>query len=152
MCSSDSILIRTCNKWQPMRSETFQRKISCTKTRCESDYITPQYEGHYPFTPVCPKFNTNYHVNNTRSPLLIIIWCIFSFLFIGQEPNTWHANDCLQKMVCSCVVPSKCVLLQIIFYSCVIGTTFSREKWLIAFLSCQEVIKIWKQTWWSNGI
>ena len=53
-------------------------------------------------------------------------------------------------MVCSCVVPSKRVLLQIIFCSCVIGTTFSREKWQIASLSCQEVIKIWKQSWWSN--
>ena len=53
-------------------------------------------------------------------------------------------------MVCSCVVPSKRVLLQIIFCSCVIGTMFSREKWQIASLSCQEVIKIWKQTWWST--
>ena len=53
-------------------------------------------------------------------------------------------------MVCSCVVPSKRVLLQIIFCSCVIGTTFSKEKWQIASLSCQEVIKIWKQSWWSN--
>ena len=42
-------------------------------------------------------------------------------------------------MVCSCVVPSKRVLLQIIFFSC--GTTFWREKWLIASLRCQEVIK-----------
>ena len=31
-------------------------------------------------------------------------------------------------MVCSCVVTSKRVLLQIIFCSCVIGTTSSREK------------------------
>ena len=31
-------------------------------------------------------------------------------------------------MVCSCVVPSKFVLLQIIFCSCVIGTTLSREN------------------------
>ena len=53
-------------------------------------------------------------------------------------------------MVCSCVVPSKRVLLQIILCSCIIGTTFWREKWQIASLSCQEAIKIWKQTWWSN--
>ena len=53
-------------------------------------------------------------------------------------------------MVCSCVVRSKRVLLQIIFCSCVIGTTFSREKWQITSLSCQKVIKIWKQSWWSN--
>ena len=49
-------------------------------------------------------------------------------------------------MVCSYVVPSKRVLLQIKFCSCVIGTTFSREKWQIASLSCQEVIKIRTQT------
>ena len=45
-------------------------------------------------------------------------------------------------MVCSCIVPSKHVLLQIIFCSCMIGTTFLREKWLITSLSSQEVIKI----------
>ena len=32
--------------------------------------------------------------------------------------------------------------LQIIFCSCVTGTTLSREKWQMASLSCQEVIKI----------
>ena len=80
----------------------------------------------------------------------IIIRCVFFFLSIGRESTTWPANNCLRIMVCSCVVPSKRVLLQIIFCSCVIGTTFSREKWQIASLSCQEVIKIWKQTWWSN--
>ena len=80
----------------------------------------------------------------------IIIRCVFFFLSIGREPTTWPANNCLRIMFCSYVVPSKRVLLQIIFCSCVIGTTFSREKWQIASQSCQEVIKIWKQTWWSN--
>ena len=51
-------------------------------------------------------------------------------------------------MICSCVVPFKRVLLQIIF--CSIGTTLSREKWQIASLSGQGVIKIWKQTWRSD--
>ena len=74
----------------------------------------------------------------------------FFFLSIGREPTTWPPNNCLQIMVCSCVVQSKRVLLQIIFCSCIIGTTFSRGKWQIASLSCQEMIKIWKQTWWSN--
>ena len=67
------------------------------------------------------------------------------FPSIGQEPTTL-----LQIMVCSCIVPSKCVLLQIIFCSCVIGSTISREKWQIASQCWQEVIEIWKQTWWSN--
>ena len=30
-------------------------------------------------------------------------------IFIGWEPTTWPANNCLQIMVCSCVVPSKSV-------------------------------------------
>ena len=76
---------------------------------------------------------------------------VFFFLSIGRESTTWPANNCLRIMVCSCVVPSKRVLLQIIFCSCVIGTTFSREKLQIASLSCQAVIKIWQQTWWSNN-
>ena len=80
----------------------------------------------------------------------IIIRCVFSSLPIGRESITWPANNCLQIMVCSCVVPSKRVLLQIIFCSCAIGTTFSREKWQVASLSCQEVIEIWKQSWKSN--
>ena len=81
---------------------------------------------------------------------LFIIRCVFFFLSIGRESTTWPANNCLRIMVCSCVVPSRRVLLRIIFCSCVIGTTFSREKLQIASLRCQEVIKIWKQTWWSN--
>ena len=80
----------------------------------------------------------------------IIIQCVFFFLSIGRESITWPANNCLQIMVCSCVVPSKRVLLQIIFCSCAIGTTFQREKWQTASLSCQEVFKIWKQSWWLN--
>ena len=75
----------------------------------------------------------------------IIIQCMFSSLLLDKNPP-----HCLQIMVCSCVVPSKCVLLQIIFCSCIIGSTFSREKWQIASQSWQEVIEIWKQTWWSN--
>ena len=85
-----------------------------------------------------------------RLRILLIIRCIFALLSTGRELTTWPKNNYLQIMVCSCVVPSKCVLLQIIFCSCVIGTTFSKEKWQIASLSCQEVIKIWKQSWWSN--
>ena len=46
---------------------------------------------------------------------LIIIRSKFFFLFIGREPTTWPANNCLQIMVCSCAMPSNCVWLQIIF-------------------------------------
>ena len=59
---------------------------------------------------------------------LIIIRSKFFFLFIGQEPTTWPANNCLQIMVCSCAMLSNCVWLQIIFCSCV------KETVLFAFL------------------
>ena len=59
---------------------------------------------------------------------LHIIWSKFFFLFIGWEPTTWPANNCLQIMVCSCAMPSNCVWLQIIFCSCV------KETVLFAFL------------------
>ena len=52
----------------------------------------------------------------------------FSSLSISRESITWPANNCLQIMVCSCIVASKCGLLQIIFCSCAIGTRFSRKK------------------------
>ena len=48
---------------------------------------------------------------------IIIITSIVFFLSIGWEPTTWPANNCLQLMVCSCVVPSKRVLLQIILWA-----------------------------------
>ena len=49
----------------------------------------------------------------------------FFFLFIGWEPTMWPANNCLQKMVCSCAMPSNCVWLQIIFCTCVKETVLS---------------------------
>ena len=67
------------------------------------------------------------------------------FRWPGAHHVTYkHQNGLLMRR------PSKRVFLQIIFCSCAIGTTFSWEKWQIATLSCHEVIKIWKQTWWSN--
>ena len=54
----------------------------------------------------------------------IIIQSKFFFLFIGREPTTWPANNCLQIMVCSCAMPSNCVWLQIIFCTCVKETVF----------------------------
>ena len=68
------------------------------------------------------------HLPCTGAMIEIIIWYSFFFPSIGQQPSTWPANNCLQIMICSCVVLSKHVLLQIIFCSCVIQTTFSREN------------------------
>ena len=49
----------------------------------------------------------------------LIIRSKFFFLFIGREPTTWPANNCLQIMVYSCATPSNCVWLQIISCVCV---------------------------------
>ena len=46
------------------------------------------------------------------------------FLFIGREPTTWPASNCLQIMVFSCAMSSNWVWLQIIFCS----------KWNLTFL------------------
>ena len=55
----------------------------------------------------------------------------FFFRFTtGRESNTWPANNCLQIMVCSSVIPSKCV----IFCLCVIVSTLLCEKWHHCFL------------------
>ena len=48
-----------------------------------------------------------------------IIRCNFSFLFIRHELITWPANNCQQKIICSCTMSLNCVRLQIIFCSCV---------------------------------
>ena len=44
----------------------------------------------------------------------IIIRCKCFFLFIGREPTTWPANNCIQIMVCSCAMSFKCFWLQIL--------------------------------------
>ena len=84
----------------------------------------------------------------------IIIRSKFFFLFIGREPTTWPANNCLQIMVCSCAMPSNSVWLQIIFCSCV------KETVLFSFLRSLlrengrslrfPRIFVKKQTRWSN--
>ena len=73
---------------------------------------------------------------------MIIIQCIFSFLFIDREPTTWPANSCLQISV----------LLQIIFCSCVIETTLLCENGR----SVPRAVRVWFDifSWskeqWSN--
>ena len=86
--------------------------------------------------------------------IYIIIRSKFFFLFIGREPTTWPANNCLQIMVCSCAMPSNSVWLQIKFCACV------KETVLFSFLRSLlrengrslrfPRIFIKKQTRWSN--
>ena len=64
--------------------------------------------------------------NKILTGIKIIIWCKFFFLFIGREPTTWPANNCLKIMACSCAMSSNCglsVWLQIMFCACVNETT-----------------------------
>ena len=74
--------------------------------------------------------------------MLIIIRSKFFFLFIGREPITWPANNCLQLMVCSCAMLSNNVWLQIIFCPCV--------KETVADCFTSQWYSLKKQTWWSN--
>ena len=96
---------------------------------------------------------------NTRREQIshITIRSKFFFLFIGREPTTWPANNCLQIMVCSCAMPSNCVWLQIIFCTCVKETVlFSflrsllRENGRSLRLPRIFILKKTIQTRWSN--
>ena len=79
--------------------------------------------------------NNNYYYHYLQSGtglqiMIITIWCIFSFLFIGRELTTWPENNCLQISV----------LLQIIFCSCVIE----------AMLSCENGGSVSPRVIWHN--
>ena len=78
------------------------------------------------------------------------------FFFIGREPTMWPANNCLQIMVCSCVMPSNHVWLQIIFCTCIKETVLLFFLWINC--SCIKMAEhftfrgysLKKQTRWSN--
>ena len=56
-------------------------------------------------------------------------------------------------MVCSCLVLSKCVLLQIIFCSCIIGTTFSSNpvpRVLVPLDKWSEKRELLEQPFWND--
>ena len=76
--------------------------------------------------------------------IFIIIWCIFSFLFIGWEPTTWPANNCQQIRV----------LLQIImFCSCVIETVLLCENGRLVPKTVREWFDVFcwsKEQWWND--
>ena len=74
------------------------------------------------------------------------------FLFIGWQPTTWAANNCLQIMVCSsAIMSSNCVWLQIIFCLCTKETTLFSFLWLLLHEN-DSFPKIFfkKQTWSLN--
>ena len=55
----------------------------------------------------------------------LIIRCKCFFLFIGREPTTWLANNCLQIMVCSCAMSFNCFWLK----SLAANTILLKRKW-----------------------
>ena len=62
------------------------------------------------WTPSCSTLTNWVSKSNGRWSInYIIIRSEFLILFIGQEPTTWPANNCLQIMVCSCAMPSNCL-------------------------------------------
>ena len=79
------------------------------------------------------------HVQHAFS---FIIRFIFSFLFIGREPTTRPANNCLQISV----------LLQIIFCSCVLEITLLCENGRSVARAVRECFDIfsWSKEQWSN--
>ena len=97
----------------------------------------------------------NQHYMKAYFLIEVIIRCNFFFLFIGLEPTTWPANNCLQIMVCSCATSSTCVWLsvwlQIIFCSCVNERTlFSLLRSLLRENGSFPKIFIKKLTRWLN--
>ena len=77
---------------------------------------------------------------------ITIIRSKFFFLFIGREPTTWPANDCLQTMVCSGAMLSNRVWLQIIFCLCIKETVLF--SFLRSLLSENERSIVWSI--WNN--
>ena len=129
----------------------FSSAVSKFKRKC----LVSRSRTHYwSFTSLSCSWRRRNVPNEMRAVILltkqIIIRCKFFFLFIGREPTTWPANNCLQIMVCSCAMSSNCVWLQIIFCSCVNETT--RDRYCMNKGKSLRFPKIFikKQTWWSN--
>jgi len=74
----------------------------------------------------------------------------FFFLFIGPEPTTWHANNCLQIMVCSCA--NRLIVFCWKYHILLMRNCNHALNLAIAnrFPELSERFNIWKQTWWSN--
>ena len=105
-----------------------RRSIICLSLRLRQIIDLLATDKSWYFAQPC--WIINYCIDRASKNKLsrIIIRSKFFFLFNGWEPTTWPANNCLQIMVCSCAMPSNCVWLQIIFYSCV------KETMLFSFL------------------
>ena len=79
--------------------------------------------GNFHARAIARKRKAWFHLCMSR--IYIIIRCKCFFLFIGGEPTTRPANNCLQIMVCSCAMYFNCFWLQILFCLCVNETTLA---------------------------
>ena len=95
---------------------------------------------------VCPRLLSKYHAiswkRTDQTKRVFIIRSKFFCLFVGREPTTWPANNCLQIMVCSCAMLSNWFWLQIIFCTCLKETVLSPS-----FATCNNLI-CYKTGWW----
>ena len=134
-CNIDIIL--SCRKllrfWTPTWPPCYSPFLSCSKPLFQSEAKRKAIDMQMIFIFMQIK--------------LIIIRNKVFFLFIGWEPTTWSANNCLQIMVCLCAMWSNYVWLQIIFWSCVKETTlFSFFRSLLRENGSFPKIFIKKQT------
>ena len=91
-------------------------------------------------------------IKKKKKKKLLSFPCKFFLLYIGQEPVTWAANNCLHIKVCSCVMSSNCIWL---YCSCVNETTlFFLLRSLLPengrSLRFPEIFIKNKLDWWSN--
>ena len=71
----------------------------------------------------------------------IIVRCKCFFLFIGREPTTWPANNCLQIIVCWCAMPFNCFWPKIFLKK---QSRWSNDKTIIE-LGCRKI------SWFVSG-
>ena len=94
------------------------------------------------------------HINSVPVTIIksIIIRSKFFFLFIGWQPTTWPANNCLQITLCSstmlcnrlCLARNNILLIHKWHYAFLLLAIALAWKWQIPFLP-KDI-----QTWWSN--
>ena len=98
------------------------------------------------------------YFNRHRTEWLLLFEANFSSFFIGRAPTTCPANNCLQRMVCSCAMPSNSVWLQIIFCSCISETMlFSFFRSLLhgncsfpkIFIKKTKLVNEWEDNYWT---
>ena len=100
------------------------------------------------------KIHASIHLKSCFYNTTLSFESFFHSISLAESPPRDLQITVFKIMGWSCVVPSKCVLLQILFCSCVIETTLWCGKWQIASLSCQTNLNMKKNLAnnWSNSV